>query len=138
MCTQDGQLNRDWKNEETEQTSRYEMWSDTKFVVCIFEEYLGAGNFTESAFDTCSNKPHSAADFYKFASPPGQLQEPTLDMSQVPTCDRTRAQSPETVTGLDGLRFLWKFDGCGTYNEVTINTPNAFNPVATEMGACSP
>jgi hypothetical protein len=142
MCTADQNLANHWTTAKGLQTSRAEEWSDLKFVICIFGKFNEEFNFTQTAFESCKDD-IGEPDFYAFAD---ELQQPVLDMSVVPACDRTRTKKLDAkVEGLcpggdqGGLCFLWKLDGCGTYSQVTINTGNIFAPngSGTEMvGKC--
>jgi len=126
MCNADEALANRWTVQSGLQSSRVEEWSDLRFVICIFKDFKTAFNFTQESFDACKNK-NGEADFYTFAG--GQLQEPVLDMTEVPACDRQRPNKDATVSGLDGLLWLWALDKCGEHAQVTITTGNTFQPV---------
>jgi hypothetical protein len=112
FCSANNTLHSQWTTVlSPAQVDRAEEYSDLKFIICIFKKYLQTSTFTKPMIDECFPR-ETAADFYSFASPPGELSLPNIDASAVPSCYGAIAHSASTpLFDMTGLINEMKIDG---------------------------
>jgi len=85
FCNSNETLHSQWTTAlKPAQDARVSEYSDLEFIICIFEKYFETKSFTQSMVSNCVRK--TAADFYSFATPTGELVLPNVDASAVPQC----------------------------------------------------
>jgi len=119
FCIANDTLYTEWKDVlKPAQEARVSEYSDLDFIICIFEEYLKSHDFSQSMVSGCTRK--TAADFYSFAAPTGELTLPAVDSSNVPKCygEVTHAAS-SPLWDMTGLVDEFTKEGYGSSVKVT-------------------
>jgi hypothetical protein len=132
FCGAKADLDGNFSHQEELQEDRVTEYSDLKFIKCIFERYLETKNFTETMISNDCPR-ISAADFYSFATPPGQLELPHVDVSEVPTCQGAVShEQGSTLYDMTGLINEFTLDGHGN----TVSVADAiYSPDASPSAA---
>jgi hypothetical protein len=132
FCGAKADLDGNFSHQEELQEDRVTEYSDLKFIKCIFERYFETKNFTETMISNDCPR-ISAADFYSFASPPGQLELPHVDVSEVPTCQGAVShEQGSTLYDMTGLINEFTLDGHGN----TVSVADAiYSPDASPSAA---
>jgi len=128
FCSASATLHTQWSTVlSPAQVARVSEYSDLEFIICIFEKYLIDKSFTTSMVSGCTRK--TAADFYTFTLPTGELKNPNVDDTMVPKCSGTVTHtSGSTLWDMTGLVNEFNRDGYGS----TVSTlDHVYSPSAT-------